>query len=105
LHIVEIKAPGHSFDNDDFDRLARYVRAFREFSERHGEILEDFPGGWQVDLVADDVNVTDADKREALDRFAERGEVEHITWGVFLARAKKAHEDFLNARDEALKRQ
>lgn len=101
LHIVEIKAPSHSFDNDDFDRLARYVRAFRDFADRHGEILRDFPDGWQIDLIADDVNITNADKQEAFDRFKEQGEVVPITWAIFLKRARKAHEEFLDARDKA----
>jgi hypothetical protein len=101
LHIVEIKAPGHAFDNQDFDRLARYVRAFRDFAERHAEILGDFPHGWQIDLVADSVNITDPDKQEAFESFQARGEVVQITWGVFLKRARTAHEEFLNARDRA----
>jgi hypothetical protein len=101
LHIVEIKAPGHRFDNDDFDRMARYVRAFREFAKRHGEVLTNFPQGWQVDLVADEINITDPDKAESFESFRGHDEVEPITWIVFLARAKQAHEEFLIARDEA----
>lgn len=105
LHIVEIKAPGHNFDNDDFDRLSRYVRAFREFADRHGEVLADFPDGWQIDLVTDDANITDPDKHEAFESFKRQKEVHPITWIVFLNRAKKAHEEFLNARDEAATRE
>ncbi len=101
LHIVEIKAPGHAFDNHDFDRLARYVRAFRDFAARHGEILSDFPHGWQIDLVADSVNITDPDKQESFASFQARDEVFQITWGVFLKRARTAHEEFLNAREKA----
>ena len=101
LHIVEIKAPGHAFDNHDFDRLARYVRAFCDFAERHGEILSDFPHGWRIDLVADSVNVTDPDKQESFASFQTRQEVVQITWGVFLKRARVAHEEFLDARDKA----
>lgn len=101
LHIVEIKAPGHAFDNHDFDRLARYVRAFRDFAERHGEILSDFPHGWQIDLVADSVNISDPDKQESFASFEARDEVVQITWGVFLKRARTAHEEFLNAREKA----
>jgi len=104
LHIVEIKAPGHTFDNDDFDRMARYVRAFREFKERHGAVLANFPEGWQIDLVADGVNLTDPDKQESYDSFIRQNELVPISWIVFLDRAKKAHEEFLNARDEAAAR-
>jgi hypothetical protein len=101
LHIVEIKAPGHSFDNRDFDRLARYVRAFRDFADRHAEILREFPERWQIDLVADRVNLTDPDKQEAFESFKRQKEVVPITWGIFLKRARKAHEEFLKARDKA----
>jgi hypothetical protein len=101
LHIVEIKAPGHKFGNDDFDRLARYVRAFRKFQEKHPQLLDRFPDGWLIDLVADEVHITNDDKREAFESFKERDEVKPISWTVFLARAREAHEEFLNARDEA----
>lgn len=101
LHIVEIKAPGHKFGNDDFDRLASYVRAFRKFEKKHSELLDRFPDGWQIDLVTDEVNVTNDDKREAFESYEDREEVKPISWTVFLARARQAHEEFLNARDEA----
>jgi hypothetical protein len=105
LHIVEIKAPGHVFDNDDFDRMARYIRAFRTFEEKHGKVLANFPDGWQVDLVADQVKLTDPDKQESFDSFQAHEELFPISWIVFLDRAKKAHEEFLNARDEAVARE
>ncbi len=101
LHIVEIKAPKHKFGNDDFDRLARYVRAFRDFSEKHDQMMSSFPDGWQIDLVADEINITDPDKSEAFERFKEQGEVKPVTWMVFLARARTAHEQFLQASDKA----
>lgn len=101
LHIVEIKAPTKRFANDDYDRLARYVRAFREFSERHQETMTSFPDGWQIDLVADGVNITNPDKRELFKRFEERREVVRITWTDFLTRARTAHEEFLSAYDKA----
>jgi hypothetical protein len=101
LHIVEIKAPGHAFANSDFDRMARYVRAFRDFFARHADYLNDFPRGWHIDLIADSLGITDPDKQESFNSFVTRGEVVHVTWGVFLKRAIKAHEEFLDARDKA----
>lgn len=104
LHIVEIKAPAHAFGNDDFDRMARYVRAFRDFFARHKDYLTEFPRGWHIDLIADRINITDPDKQESFDSFVAKDEVVHMTWGVFLTRAIKAHEEFLEARDKAQKR-
>jgi hypothetical protein len=101
LHIVEIKAPTHKFGNDDFDRLARYVRAFRGFTEKHPDIMGEFQEGWQIDLVTDEINITDPDKAEAFKRFREQGEVVPITWMEFLGRARTAHEEFLQAREAA----
>jgi hypothetical protein len=104
LHIVEIKAPKHAFDNDDFDRLARYVRAFRDFSSKHKELMSSFPDDWQIDLVADEVKITDPDKDESFERFKEQGELVPITWVDFLARTRTAHEQFLAAYAKAKKK-
>ena len=101
LHIVEIKAPTHKFGNADFDRMARYVRAFRAFEARHSELIESFPGGWQIDLVADSVNISDPDKAESFERFSEQGEVCQVSWAVFLSRARTAHEEFLKVYETA----
>src|SRR5207248_404391 len=84
LHIVEIKAPTHKFGNSDFDRMARYVRAFRAFEQTHSELMRSFPDGWQIDLVADAVNITDPDKAESFDSFQDKGEVHQVSWAVFL---------------------
>lgn len=101
LHIVEIKGPTHKFGNADFDRMARYVRAFRAFQTKHNELIASFPDGWQIDLVADEVNITDPDKAESFQRFVEQGEVDQVSWTVFLSRARTAHEDFLKVYDKA----
>lgn len=101
LHIVEIKAPVHKFGNADFDRLARYVRAFRDFEAKHSELTRSFPDGWQIDLVADSVNINDPDKAESFKRFEEQGEVYQVSWTVFLSRARTAHEEFLKVYETA----
>ena len=99
LHIVEIKAVGHSFGNKDWNRLHNYLEAFEGFFENNQKLLEDFPDGWVVDLVCDDVNITDRDKRSAYELWKERKRIEKITWGDFLTRASKANEKFLDAQD------
>ena len=101
LHVVEIKVPGHKFANNDYDRLANYVEAFDEFFEQNTQMASNFPERYQVDLVADEVNVTNRDKRTALSSYIDKKKVVRQTWNDFLSNATRAHEEFLNINDEA----
>ncbi|MGI8624580.1 MAG: ATP-binding protein [Solirubrobacteraceae bacterium] len=104
LNIVEIKAPGHVFADDDYDRMARYVRAFRAFATRHTDVMAQFRLGWRIMLVCDAVKIRDLDKAESFNSFVGLDEVTTTTWGDFTGRARRAHEQFLEARDEARRR-
>jgi hypothetical protein len=97
LHIVEIKKEGHAFNNQDHERLMNYVEAFEDFFERHSGLDEEFPEGWQVDLICDDVNLTDYSNRKAFESLLEKGRVRRVPWDKFLMRAKKAHQQFIDA--------
>jgi len=100
LHIVEIKAVGRRFDNDDWDRLHNYLEAFQNFFRENSELVADFPGEWVVDLVCDDVRITDRDKRRAYGYWGDsESRIERISWTEFLARAVRANETFLDAED------
>lgn len=101
LHVVEIKVPGHKFANEDYDRLANYVEAFDEFFNANSQMVASFPERYVIDLVADDVNVTNRDKRTAFNSFVSGKKVVRQTWNDFLANATQAHEGFLNIYDEA----
>jgi hypothetical protein len=101
LHIVEIKVPGHKFANADYVRLEHYVEAFHEFFEANKQVSAEFPGGWQIDLVADGVNLTNTTQRLAFESFLKEELVVRQTWEDFLASATKAHEEFLNIYDES----
>lgn len=104
LHIVEIKARGHRFANDDFDRLFRYVDAFERFFEANPSIALNFARGWQIELVADGVNITDVQKRKLYQTVIDDKQVVRTSWDDFLDRAKRAHQIFLNVSEEYLKR-
>lgn len=52
-------------------------------------------------MVVDGVAKTDPTHKFVLDSFMEKKKVEHITWFDFLMRAKKVHEEFLDAQDKA----
>lgn len=101
LHVVEIKVPGHKFANEDYDRLANYVEAFDQFFNANSQMVTSFPERYVIDLVADDVNITNRDKRTAFYSFVNEKKVVRQTWNDFLATAARAHEEFLNIYDEA----
>jgi hypothetical protein len=104
LHIVEIKAADHAFDDNDMERLQNYVDAFEEFFKSHKEFNNEFHRGWQIDLVADDVKLTDKFKKQAYRRLEENEILVRSPWDDFLLRAKKSHEAFLDAASAVKKR-
>jgi hypothetical protein len=101
LHVVELKAPGHAFSGADYSRLENYVAAFREFFANHKALVADFPEGWQIDLIADSVSLTDQTQKIAFESFIETKTVVRQNWNDFLASAVTAHEKFLEAYDQA----
>ena len=100
LHIVEIKAAEHRFNNDDWDRLHNYLEACHDFFQENAELAARFPDGWVVDLVCDDVRIADRDKRKAYEAWQRDSRIERISWTDFLARAVQANEAFLDAQDQ-----
>jgi len=101
LHIVELKAPGHSFSGADYERLQNYVSAFEEFWNDHQEIVAAFPDGWRIELVADKVSLSNDTQRYAYQSFVEKAVVVRQNWNDFLAAAITAHQKFLDAYDQA----
>ena len=102
LHIVEIKAVGHSFGSQDWDRLHNYLRAFEDFFEENPGLTADFPEGWVVDLVCDGVGIGDPNKSTAYEHWdSAKKRIMRISWTDFLARAVQANETFLDAHDRA----
>ena len=100
LHIVEIKAVGHRFGNDDWDRLHNYLEAFHDFFGENPGLAADFPDEWVVNLVCDAVQITNRDKNAAYRYWKDtEGRIEQISWNDFLTRAVKANETFLAAED------
>ncbi len=100
LHAVEIKRPGHNFNDSDYVRFEKYIQAFRTLFAEHQSLGDDFPKGWTILLVCDGMNVRDTTKKEAISSFEDKQEVERITWNDFLTRAQRANSAFLDARFE-----
>lgn len=99
LRVIELKAPGHTFRHSDFGRLQKYVVALRHLFEENNVIRRAFPDGWQLDLVADNVSLTNQSEADAFASYVDRNEVERITWTDFVARAEQANSQFLDIRD------
>jgi hypothetical protein len=105
LHIVEIKAPHHTFDDADMDRLGNYLEAFDEFFEKHEFVRKEFPDGYCITLVVDG---TDGMKRpnnkRSFKQARDAEKLKPIRWEDFLAEAKQAHEEFLEVHDKFISR-
>lgn len=101
LHVVEIKVPGHAFDSNDYERLQNYVTAFKEFFANNPGLASAFADGWRLELIADDVKLTDQTQRYAFESFERDKVVVRQPWNDFLAAAVTAHEAFLDAFDAA----
>ncbi len=100
LHIVEIKAPGHEFDDKDMDRLANYIDSFDEFFEANAGFKTEFPLGYQIDLVADGENLKKPANKQAFKAARAAGKVRRASWLDFLTLAKNSHELFLAISDK-----
>lgn len=101
LHLVELKAPGHEFSGADYARLQNYVSALDDFFANNPGLAGAFPDGWQIDLIADSVRLTDETQKYAFAAFEAGGKVERKPWNDFLAGAIVAHQAFLDAYDAA----
>lgn len=102
LHIVEIKVPRHTFNDKDFERMHNYVDAFREFAKNHPLVMKAFPEKWRIDLVADSVKLKPINST-AYKSLEKDGELKRMSWIDFAARARQAHEQFLDVHDKMRK--
>lgn len=99
LKIVEIKPPEHAFDNNDWVRLNKYYDAMEHFLQQNKAYLEDFPGGFQVILISNKINLTNTSFYKAMDSLKDKGKLKVKTWEELLNDVKKFHQSFLDARE------
>ncbi len=104
LYFVEIKASGHAFNDADARRLFPYAEALEEFFEANKEFKLEFPLGYRIELISDQVSLKEAANKLAFRDLEQRGRLRRSSWLDFLQRAKKAHELFLQVSEEAAKR-
>jgi len=99
LHIIEIKAVGHSFSDRDWNRLHNYLQAFEGFFQDNSDFREYFSESWCIHLICDSVKISDRDKLRSYRSWKSEGRIDRISWNDFLSRAIAANEEFLNAQD------
>ncbi|MHB1034006.1 MAG: ATP-binding protein [Pirellulales bacterium] len=104
LHVVEIKKPKYSFGDADAGRLVNYLDVFDKFFEDHETIREEFPQGYEILLIVDSIKLNKPANRRSIEAAIKEKKVSHVKWKDFLNRAKKSHEQFLDASDRAAKR-
>ena len=96
LRVVELKAPGHTMNDDDMKRLENYFAAFRKFFATHAFVREEFPNKFQVDLIVDDIRFEEPRNQNAFENYEQLGELRRMKWRDFLAQAEKANEEFMD---------
>ena len=96
LQIIEIKRPGHSFQNDEMERMNKYVELMNEFLDQPGNkaFKELFPK-FHVTLVCDKLGLKGVHKT-AFDGLIAEERLTYINWKTFLLHTRKMHEAFLN---------
>lgn len=96
LEIVEIKRRWHVFQDEEYERLQRYIDGLDEFLKEHEDFQKDFGKKCHATLICDDVKLNRIYQR-ALDSLKNEGRLERIPWNVFLTQAENAHQDFITA--------
>ncbi len=94
LEVIEIKRPSHQLNNEEFDRLNRYINALNEFLQQHPKFAAQFHGGVHSTLVCDGLNLKGVHKT-AFDGLSNDRKLDHLKWEEFLKSTRQAHEDFL----------
>jgi hypothetical protein len=101
LYVVEIKRPKYAFADSDAERLVNYIEVFDEFFTEHDSVRDEFPQGYQIILIVDSLGLKQPAFKQSVKAAMDSGKLAHVKWKDFLARAKKAHQQFLEASDKA----
>jgi len=100
VRVVELKKPGYTFKNDDFERFRNYVTAFKDFFEQNSGFREDFPDEAKLTLIADEKYLNEI-YQDSWDQLVDSNKVTgRKSWHDLLNDAKKHHQDFIDAEDQ-----
>lgn len=103
IHLIEIKAADHALQNDEMDRINTYDELMTEFLNLPGneEFKRHFPE-YRITLVCDKLALKGLAKA-AFDGLKKQERLDHVSWSVFLKRARLAHQDFLKEAERQRK--
>jgi hypothetical protein len=103
IEIVEIKRPDHALQNDEMERINKYIKLMREFLKEPGNqtFAELFPK-FHVTLVCDQLGLTGV-YESAFEGLIDKKILEHVNWRTFLLRTRKMHEEFLKEAERQKK--
>lgn len=96
IQIIEIKRPGHQFENEEMDRLTTYVEQMKSFlsEPNHRELTKIF-NSFHITLVCDGEQLMGVHK-VAFDGYITNGTLSYMSWAAFLAKTRKMHQSFLD---------
>jgi hypothetical protein len=103
IHLIEIKAADHALENNEMDRIDEYNTIMTDFlnAPGHEAFRAQFPE-FRITVVCDKLALKGVQKT-AFEGLKKEGRLVHMTWAVFLKRAKQAHQDFLAEADKQRK--
>lgn len=99
IQVVEIKPPNHEFNDEDWKRLNAYDDAMEDFFGTHTSYKKDFPNGFGIILIADNVKLNDTSNKKAFASLKDKNKLDPKTWEDLLRDTKQFHKNFLDARD------
>ncbi|MFC4407882.1 ATP-binding protein [Haloarchaeobius iranensis] len=100
VRVVELKKPGYTFQDEDFERFRNYVTAFEDFFEQNSGFREDFPDEAKLTLIADEKDLNEI-YLDSWEQLVDNGKVTgRKSWHDLLNDAKKHHQDFIDAEDQ-----
>ena len=98
--IVEIKKPGHSFNDTDWNRFYKYDEAAKKFITANNGFLKDFPDGIKYIVVTDGVSLSHTPNL-AFNSLKQNNLLEHYSWEILLRNTKTTHQTFIDARESS----
>lgn len=99
IKLVEIKPPEHTFNDTDWERLNRYYDTMEEFFKRNATYQKEFPNGFDIILITDNINITNTSYKKAFQSLKDNHRVKTWTWEDLLRETRMRHQSYLDARD------
>jgi hypothetical protein len=96
IQIIEIKKPSHNLMNNEMDRIVLYKDVMEKFlnNPANALLVSTFGRGFHITLVCDGLSLSGVHKT-AFEGLIQEKRMTHINWASFLAKTRKAHEEFL----------